>query len=304
VNQYEETGTMNDTPRDVNQIGASYEDSVINDVFSAEPAAFGKTTSQETQPVMPVTPQPTEKPKEPNTNDEVRYQYWQSQADKARNEKEALQDELNAMKAQSEQVQYNQQVEQPQAEVFPDPPTRPNQPSYFNREEAYSDPASESARYVNDMEAWRNDMTEYNTIKSDYVMAVQKDYIANQEMLRRNAEEADAKRAQMRAGVNSMVEQVKVKYGATDEQARAFITKMSKPEAVTVDGLWRLYNDGQHTQLVAQPSQQFQQTMNTQSIPSPMGVMPASTNQVGARSAEDIIMDSLIGDYKGSNPFG
>ena len=46
-----------------------------------------------------------------------------------------------------------------------------------------------------------------------------------------------------------------------------------------------------------------QQSRNAQQVPSPMGVMPAQAVQSN-RSDSDTIMDDIITDYKGKNPWG
>ena len=97
---------------------------------------------------------------DPNNNDEVRYQYWQSQAAK-------LQNQVDEMKEYQPMVDYlrnNPQavqnltpggetpVEQAptsqEQEEFPPPPAKPEQPAGFSREEAFTDPASTSAKYL------------------------------------------------------------------------------------------------------------------------------------------------------------
>ena len=58
--------------------------------------------------------------------------------------------------------------EVPAVEEFPPPPERPSRPRNFSRSEAYSDPDSESARYLDAQDDWRAEMDEYNSLKSEY----------------------------------------------------------------------------------------------------------------------------------------
>ena len=51
------------------------------------------------------------------------------------------------------------------------------------------------------------------------------------------------------------------------------------------------------------PSPAFQQTMNAQQVPSPMGVMPSGQNNVDGRSMEDKMIDGMIGDFNSKNPW-
>ena len=268
---------------------------------------FGKNTDEafahpeETQEVNPTeTKEPGAKP----SNDDVQYQYWQSQADKARNENEQMKTELEQLKAQSQKPAApepeKQAVEEP--EQFPDPPVKPQEPAGFNREEAYSDPYSESAKYLNTKEQWRDDMTQYNTLKAEYNSAIQQGYIDNMNAQQQQQREAYEQYARQKAVMDNVRQTVGSKYGADANTIDSFIKEMSKPEAISLDNLWKLYNLN-HGQNQGKPSPAFNQTKNVQQVPSPMGVMPSADTQARTKSPEDMIMDGLIEDYKGSNPF-
>ena len=163
------------------------ENTNLNQYNSLEEAVFGSqgstgdissafTTGEEgnTETAPEPTGQPevstqenTQQPAQTN-NDETRYQYWQSQADKYKNE-------LNSMKNQQPPVAQPQapvQSTEKSVEEFPAAPAKPQRPRVFNREEAYSDPSSESARYLDELEGWRDDINEYNSLKSQYQTAI------------------------------------------------------------------------------------------------------------------------------------
>jgi len=81
---------------------------------------------------------------------------------------------------------------------------------------------------------------------------------------------------------------------------------MSSPESLSVENLWKLHqmNKGQvPEQPIAQPSPQFNQVQRAQSVPQPMGVQTSANMAQTSKSAEDIIMDDLISDYKSQNPW-
>ena len=141
-------------------------------VFGSDPgsdaisSAFTSGDEANTETAPETTGQPevsnqetTEQPVQ-NNNDENRYQYWQSQADKYKNELESIKQQ----QAAPAQPEAPVQPAEPAVEEFPAAPPKPQQPRTFNREEAYSDPNSESARYLDELEGWRDDINEYNSL--------------------------------------------------------------------------------------------------------------------------------------------
>ena len=86
-----------------------------------------------------------------------------------------------------------------------------------------------------------------------------------------------------------------------------FINTMSKPESVNLDNLVQLYrlNNGGAAQQAnpSQPSQEFKQMQNAQQVPSPMGVLPSGQSGADTRTAEDKIMDTMIGNFNSKNPW-
>ena len=263
-------------------------------------------TAPEGQPEVS-TQENVQQPTQPN-NDEKRYQYWQSQADKYKNE-------LNAMKqAQQQPAQEQHAQQQPQepvqqpAEQFPAPPQKPQRPRTFNREEAYSDPSSDSARYLDELEGWRDDINEYNTLKSEYQTALVEERFNSYEQQR--VAEAQRQQAAQQKAVqeNEIKSHVMGHYGMQESEAVDFMSKMSDPSSITIDNLVQLYRlqgsgNAEGTQAPAAPSQAFTQTKNAQQVPSPMGVMPSGQSNVDGRTTEDKIMDKMIGNFNSKNPW-
>ena len=285
--------------------GEGYDDNdgsqTISDVFNTEinseeaPEDSGQPSFKETQEVG---------------NDEKRYQYWQSEADKYKNELEkykGMEQQINQMMAAQQQAPA-QQAAPPEAppEEFPPPPIRPDRPRDYNREDAFTDPSSNSARYQDELEQWRDDMDEYNQYKSDYQSAVVQErldmYEQNRvEEIQRN--EAAQKQAEQRQGIYN---EITSKHGMNDSEANDFIAKMSDPSSINIDNLVQLYRMQQgaaRTQGTPPASQDFRQTQNAQQVPSPMGVMPSGQSNQDSRSAEDKIMDSMIGNFNSKNPW-
>ena len=275
-----------------------------NDVSSA--FTSGNEGNTETAPVetgQPEVSNATENIQtEQSDNDTTRYQYWQSQADKYKNE-------LESIKQQQVPVQQQQIAEpEPTVEEFPAAPDRPQQPRTFNREEAYADPNSESARYLNELENWRDDMNEYNSLKSQYQTALIEDKFNKMENDRIEAakrQEAAQMQAEQTANIKS---HVMGHHGMNENEANDFMTKMSDPNSINIDNLVQLYRMQQggaapQNNAPAQPSASFQQTKNAQQVPSPMGVMPSGQSNADSRTMEDKIMDNLIGNFNSKNPW-
>ena len=126
-------------------------------------------TTENAAPVATEQPVQTETPAQEVSNDEKRYQYWQSTADKLKNENEQLRNSLaNQVQSQPDFSQQAPVQQQEPVEDFPAPPEKPQRPRSFSREDAYADPNSESARYLDAVEEWRDDVAEYNTVKVQY----------------------------------------------------------------------------------------------------------------------------------------
>ena len=239
-------------------------------------------------------------------NDERRFQYWQSEADKVKNENSQLKAQMQQM-VQTQQVQQPPAQQEPQTQEFPPPPAKPKVPAGFNRAEAMEDPSSASAQYLNELDNWRDDIIQYNGLKSEYQTALLNEQFEKQEERRAN----EIKRAQayqyQQQQVKEIRNRVQGEYGLNDQEAVDFIKTMSNPESLTMDNLVQLYRmqkgSGQPVQTQPTgPSETFNQQARAQQVPSPMGVLPAQQNESTA-SAEDNIMDSMISDYKKSNPW-
>lgn len=273
--------------------------------------------SKEGQPVQPVEPQQNQEVAPPLDNDKVRYEYWQSQAAKAQNkvkEFEQIAPLVDYIKQNPYVIQNVQQAQQggnpleTPGEQFPEAPTKPEKPRNFNREEAMSDSSSESAKYMDDMDEWRDQTDEYNRLFTEYQTAKiqenfdavkQREIATEQARLQAAAQQEQASEIQKYAIAN---------FGADAQMAAEFVKEMSSPESVSMDNLWQLFlmrkgiNQQPGDTPNAVPSPAFQQTQAAQQIPSSMGVMPAATTASQGSDA-DSIMDNLIDGWKAKNPF-
>tara|TARA_R100001530_G_scaffold27131_1_gene21663 strand:- start:371 stop:1291 length:921 start_codon:yes stop_codon:yes gene_type:complete len=247
----------------------------------------------------------------PQTNEEVRYQYWQSEADKAKNENEQLKQTVDILQKsiQGTQPQPEVQAEEsaPEPEPFRESPEKPQRPTGFNRAEAIDDPNSASAQYLDQMDQYRDSMDSWNHERVEHeagLLRQEREELVESQRRQQEAYEAEQRNAEQMNGIHT---QLKQSYGANDEEIADFVEKMSSPESLNVDNLWKLYqmDKGQvPAPQATQPSPQFNQVQRAQSVPQPMGVQSGANMAQNSKGAEDIIMDDLIADYKSKNPWG
>ena len=263
-------------------------------------------------PASPPQEQEQVAQEKPQDNDEKRYQYWQSEADKARNENAQLAQRLQALE---------QQVNQPQPTVddgveddrsFPPPPPKPSKPRNFSRSEALEDPSSESAKYMDDVDEWRDEMDDYNRLQSEYNLAIVEEEKQKMQDERDNIMRQQAEAQQRQQQMADIHTHLKTQYQASDEEIAQFVDIMDKPESVTLDNLFKLYRlqSGNQTTPVQQQGQpltetnkndSFEQMKRAQQVPTSMGVIPSQGNTTG--SQEDSMMDSMINEYNKQNPW-
>ena len=299
---------QNANPNDSNQ---AFEDS---NNTSVEEAFFG---SQETiEPQEQASPEPVgtpetapiqEQAQEYNAkNDEKRFEYWQSQASKNQNQLADIQKRNEELQAQMNAMQTMQQPAAEPVEEFPSPPEKPKKPRTFSREEAYSDPNSESARYVDEYEEWRDNMTEYSNLKQEHTVAQMQQKLDAQENARQEEIQRQQAYAAQQQQMNDVNTHLQGHYGFNDTDAQEFIQQMSDPNSLSLDNLVQLYRlqKGQgHPNQNAGPSPEFQQTQRAQQIPSPMGVQTGQGGGNDARTDSDKVMDNMITEFNKNNPW-
>jgi len=305
-----------DTPQAVNPNSAdtafeapATHESSTNTNLTVEDAFFGasETQLQDTPPSQEQAPPTQETPATQTEyqakNDEKRFEYWQSQAAQRENELEQLRTQVGrSQTAPPPQAQVSKQA--PQVEEFPPPPAKPTKPREFSREEAWGNPGSESARYLDEVEAWQEDMGSYTDLKHQYEIATMQERFDKIDNEKKRAASAREAYNQQQRQVSEINQYIQGHHGFSDNEAKEFIQTMSNPDSISMDNLvalYRMQKGGPQVPADAAPSPAFQQTQQAQQIPSPMGVMPAS-GQTG-RSDSDQIMDSLIGDYNSGNPW-
>lgn len=279
----------------------------ISDIFTTKTGDEGTQAAPEKGQPVTGNQEDIQVETGPN-NDEKRFEYWQSRADKIANENAALKEQVKQQSmAMQQQAPVQQNVEAPVREEFPPAPLKPEKPRVFNREEAYADPNSESARYLDEVDGWRDNMSEYNALKNQYQNAILAEKVGSYEQERiEDVKRAQVQQTQMQQK-NEVANYVMGHHGLNQNEASDFISTMSDPSSVSLDNLVQLYrlNNGGGTQQnnPSAPSQEFQQLKNAQQVPSPMGVMPSGQSNSSNESMEDKMMDKMIGDFNSKNPW-
>ena len=301
-----------DTPQSANNL---FDESVFEAPQESSPQdntltptdAFTEASGEEAPKEAPSV-QETTQPLEAR-NDDTRYEYWQSQAAKKDNELKQMQDKVQQYQSYASQQTATQVPATQQPEQFPEPPEKPGKPRIFNRQEAYEDPNSESARYLDEVDEWRDTMDEYNSLKTQYDNAMLKEQVDAQRAQQEQTERVRQAQIQQAGQMQEVSNLVQGHYGMNQQETQDFIKTMSDPSSITVDNLVQLYRlqKGQgggapvNTGQPAQPSSTFQQTQRAQQVPQPMGVQPTAGNTTAP--AEDQIMDNMISDFKSKNPW-
>ena len=268
--------------------------------------------TDEIVPASPPQEQEQVVQEKPEDNDEKRYQYWQSEADKARNENAQLAQRLQALEQQANQSQPTVDDGVEDDRSFPPPPPKPSKPRNFSRSEALEDPSSESAKYMDDVDEWRDEMDDYNRLQSEYNLAIVEEEKQKMQDERDNIMRQQAEAQQRQQQMADIHTHLKTQYQASDEEIAQFVDIMDKPESVTLDNLFKLYRlqSGNQTTPVQQQGQpltetnkndSFEQMKRAQQVPTSMGVIPSQGNTTG--SQEDSLMDSMINEYNKQNPW-
>lgn len=272
-----------------------------------------------TNPVQPPAQQDfTENEVTPENNDQVRYQYWQSEAAKLKNQLDEVkeyQPMVDYLRANPEAVQSITPGGKTPAEAaptsqeqeeFPPPPAKPEQPRGFSRDEAIADPTSDSAKYLDDVEKWRDDMMQYNSLASQYEIATMRESY-NKKLEKLENIEADRQRTvAQQQEMNNVRQYVGSNYDL-GENLDDFITTMNDPKSINMDDLVGYYKWKKGVANVQQAAPQaprpasnsFRQVQRAQSVPQPMGVQPAQSN--APSDPTDNFMDAIVNSDNNTN---
>jgi hypothetical protein len=236
------------------------------------------TITQETQETSP-------------RDDSTRFEYWQSQADKAKGELNALRQELEYYRSNpNPNEQSSVSNGQPQAypqqglqETSLKEPTAPERPHSYNEVDAYNDPQSESFKYRVAKESYRDKYMDFLT---------KKDQAREQEMQAQY-------QAQMQQQQTQMVQQQAMShavnnFGWEQNKAMEFVRWSQNPENLTLDNLAKLFELRTNPNpVVKQRTEEMQNQANRLSVPKTAVVQTGQAEQ--PRTDEQSFSDALLG---------
>ena len=276
-----------------------------------------------------ITQEPaTQEPKK--DNDQVRYEYFQSQAAQLTNQlserdrqvQQLAEQNANMMAMMQNQMAAQTQVQQ-QAEVPKPPvaPERPEAPAGYNREEALTDPQSESGKYLRQLDSWRDKMDNYNQERLDF----------ERQQIDTERQQMQSAFQQMQMSQQAQTEQLQARqlveqqYGLSPEHAQRFVEMYARPDSVSMDNLVNLYKMQhqiplqqtpqvpqtpnhmgvpQQVQIPQVPSQQFQQAEHAQRLGIPMGVQPTAQEATNANYGDKFMNELLANQSDPNKIFG
>jgi|TARA_R110000824_G_scaffold114532_7_gene265129 hypothetical protein len=236
--------------------------------------------------------------------DTDRYEYWQSQADKAKSELSGLREELDYYKSGLQPVEQmirqnpevlqsletklsnGQPVEQTQMGVQQSSlkePIEPEKPVNYNEVDAYNDPESKSFQYRMSKENYRDDYLGY--LKD---VDVQRESNMQAAYQKQNAiqQEQSMKQQAYSHAVNS--------YGWDNQKAGQFIQWASAPDNLSMDNLAKLFELRTNANpVVQQKTQEMQNQAQRLSVPRDPSVITGKSEQ--PRSEEQSFSDALLG---------
>ena len=227
-------------------------------------------------------------------DDSTRFEYWQSQADKAKGELNALRGELeyfkqNAAVNQQAGQQYSPSNEQAQGhpnglqEPLLKEPTAPEKPHSYNEVDAYNDPESDSFKYRIAKESYRDNYIDFLN---------KKDRIRDQEMQR--AYQAQMQQQQLQMVQQSAHSHAVNNFGWDNQKAAQFVEWSQNPSNLTLDNLAKLFELRTNTNpVVQQKTQEMQNQSQRLSVPKTASVQTGKSEE--PRDEQQQFNDAFFG---------
>jgi len=236
--------------------------------------------------------------------DTNRYEYWQSQADKAKSELSGLREELdyyrNSMAPVEQMLRQNPEVldsleaklsngqlagqtQMGVQQTSLKEPTEPEKPVNYNEVDAYNDPQSDSFKYRVAKEDYRDKYLGYlKDVDAQRQAEMQQAY---QQQMAQQQQEAIRQQAYSHA-VNN--------YGWDNQKAGEFIQWASAPDNLSMDNLAKLFELRTNANpVVQQKTQEMQNQAQRLSIPKDPSVITGKSEQ--PRTEEQAFSDALLG---------
>ena len=236
-------------------------------------------------------------------DDSTRFEYWQSQADKAKGELSTIRQELdyykNSLAPVEQMIRNNPDVldrlerspSSEQSQAYPNglqqtslkEPKAPERPHSYNEVDAYNDPESDSFKYRLAKEEYRDNYLGF---------LQQKDQVREQEMQAQY-------QAQMQQQQNQMLQtqahsHAVNSYGWDANKANDFVQWAQNPDNLTMDNLAKLFELRTSTDpVVQQRTQEMQNQAERLAVPKTAAVQTGKAEQ--PRTDEQLFSDALLG---------
>jgi len=234
--------------------------------------------------------QPTENvsPRE----DTTRFEYWQSQTDKAKGEVNALRQELNQYKQMMNNPDQQTSPSDGQTQGYPNQgfqepslkePTAPERPHSYNEVDAYNDPNSDSFKYRLAKESYRDKYLDF---------LKEKDQVRETELQQQYQAQMQQQQLQMvqRQAMSHAVNN----FGWDSGKAAEFVSWSQNPQNLTLDNLAKLFELRTNPNpVVKQRTEQMQNQAERLAMPKTAAVQAGKAEQ--PRSDEQMFSDALLG---------
>tara|TARA_Y100001938_G_scaffold127046_1_gene179532 strand:- start:102 stop:959 length:858 start_codon:yes stop_codon:yes gene_type:complete len=234
--------------------------------------------------------QPTENvsPRE----DTTRFEYWQSQTDKAKGEVNALRQELNQYKQMMNNPDQQTSPSDGQTQGYPNQgfqepslkePTAPERPHSYNEVDAYNDPNSDSFKYRLAKESYRDKYLDF---------LKEKDQVREAELQQQYQAQMQQQQLQMvqRQAMSHAVNN----FGWDSGKAAEFVSWSQNPQNLTLDNLAKLFELRTNPNpVVKQRTEQMQNQAERLAMPKTAAVQAGKAEQ--PRSDEQMFSDALLG---------
>jgi len=175
-------------------------------------------------------------------------------------------------------------------------PERPTKPGNYDPVDAASDPQSESFKYKESIDDYRDNMINYYEQLSQQQVDYQNQIQAQQQQQRQ---------------VHQLRDRLQTGHGFTDQETDQFIAFMTSPESTSEESLVDYYRYRfEHKQQMAKADgnqhknklDEMKREKERLAIKSPVGVVPGNESQAD-KPIEDQLMDRMVADHNRQNPW-
>tara|TARA_R100001082_G_scaffold86957_1_gene53489 strand:+ start:25 stop:858 length:834 start_codon:yes stop_codon:yes gene_type:complete len=270
--------TRNADQAPVENAGLNVEQPVIPNGEVPVDAGVPESITEETQETSP-------------RDDSTRFEYWQSQADKAKGELNALRQELDYYKTSVQNPDQQSPTSGEQLQGYPQgfqedslkEPTAPERPHSYNEVDAYNDSQSDSFKYRVAKEEYRDKYLTYLKDKDQ----------AREELMQSQYQ------AQMQEQQTYMMQQQAMShavnnYGWEQNKAQEFVQWSQSPDNLTLDNLAKLFELRTNPNpVVKQRTEEMQNQANRLNVPKTAAVQTGQAEQ--PRNDEQMFSDALLG---------